>query len=1184
MVDEQLSMLPRLRAFAASLWTPSRRTARIIGLAALFVGGCRADVNDLAIPGSTTGTLAVAVDSMPTGVAASIVITNSQGFRRVLPGPAELADLPPGTYTVTVADIVSGDQTWTAVPAVQSITVGASRTAVPVSITFVRSGAQVPGAIALAVTGLPTGVPAPIQLVGPGGVIKQVSGSAAVDGLKPGYYNVAAADVTTDDSVFVAQPTSQVLTVTSGGTVSATVAYLGASLTTTTGTLNVTMSGLPTGVGGSIVVAGPGGFSQWFTTSHTMTNLAVGTYTVTTGPLVAGGVSYSPSPLVQSVAVTGGNTSSVAVAYAPPAAQSPTLGSLSLSITGLPAGAGGSVTISGSGGYFQWLTAGSSFSNLVPGDFTVTAGNVTVGGVAYTAAPALQLASVTAGATAAVTVAYASASQAPPAGALNVTIAGLPAGVAGSATVTGPGGFTRTIGTTQTISPVVAGSYGIAAASVTSGGVTYTAQPASQVIQLASGGTASATVTYAPVTPPPPTVGALSVSVTGLPSGALASVAVSGPGAYFRAITGSSTLDSLAAGSYSVAAGNVTVAGTTYAPQATSQLVAVYAGSAATASVAYAAVVTQPLTGTLTVAISGVPAGSAGNVTVTGPGGFSQVLTTTQTLTGRTAGTYVISAATVTSGGFTYAPSPSSQTQVVVGGGTAAVSVAYAATKGNLSVTLAGLPAGATGSVTVAGPGGYFQWFSTSQALTALTPGTYVVTGGNVTSGGSPYTAAPASQSVVVTAGVTGTATVTYSGGAVSTVGTLAVTISGLPTGGAGSVTVTGPSSFAQWFTTSQTFGSLAAGSYTIVAANVTVSGTTYAPSPASQVKSVTSGATTTASVVYAAVTSSTSDLTVNVNGLPAGVSGNVSVTSLLGFSRLLTATQSLTGLPLGTYTVTASNIVSGGVTYTPSPATQTALVVLGSSVATTVTYAAVGGTGGFGPLSPGFQGRSMVVEGVTYKYQIFVPQGYTPTKSWPVILFLHGSGESGSDGLRQTTVGLGAYVAANAATFPAIVVFPQVPALTTGPIIQLADSINKAALNLTLAEVRADSLRIYLTGLSQGGDLSWDIDYAAPTKFAAVVPIAGSICGTCVLPGSGLSQSAVVSRVVQRLVTLPIWIFHGGSDPLVSPVDDRSTYAAFRAAGSPIKYTEYAGMGHNVWDITYADPSLWTWLFAQHR
>ena len=126
-----------------------------------------------------------------------------------------------------------------------------------------------------------------------------------------------------------------------------------------------------------------------------------------------------------------------------------------------------------------------------------------------------------------------------------------------------------------------------------------------------------------------------------------------------------------------------------------------------------------------------------------------------------------------------------------------------------------------------------------------------------------------------------------------------------------------------------------------------------------------------------------------------------------------------------------------------------------------------------------GFLDRSVTLNGTTYRYQIFVPSFYAPTKRWPVILFLHGAGERGSDGYMQTQVGLALAIRQNAARFPAIAVFPQATAESswTGTLARVA----LIALDQTMREYQTDPSRVYLTGLSMGGNGTWYIAYRNP-------------------------------------------------------------------------------------------------------
>ena len=135
-----------------------------------------------------------------------------------------------------------------------------------------------------------------------------------------------------------------------------------------------------------------------------------------------------------------------------------------------------------------------------------------------------------------------------------------------------------------------------------------------------------------------------------------------------------------------------------------------------------------------------------------------------------------------------------------------------------------------------------------------------------------------------------------------------------------------------------------------------------------------------------------------------------------------------------------------------------------------------------------GFLNRNVSVGGRIYRYQVYIPPSYTSSQRWPVILFLHGGGERGDDGLLQTQVGRGAALRKNPARFPAIVVFPQVPpdSFWAGTPARAA----MAALDRTVEEFQTDSDRIYLTGLSIGGNGTWYLAYRHPTRFAALMPI----------------------------------------------------------------------------------------------
>ncbi len=236
-----------------------------------------------------------------------------------------------------------------------------------------------------------------------------------------------------------------------------------------------------------------------------------------------------------------------------------------------------------------------------------------------------------------------------------------------------------------------------------------------------------------------------------------------------------------------------------------------------------------------------------------------------------------------------------------------------------------------------------------------------------------------------------------------------------------------------------------------------------------------------------------------------------------------------------------------------------------------------------------GFLDRTVTVAGVTYKYQVFLPENWSPNQKWPIILFLHGAGERGSDGLLQTDVGLPTAVRKDRSRFPAVIVIPQCK-LEGWWSEQTMEAQALAALAAATKEFRGDSKRTYLTGLSMGGYGSWALAEKYPGKFAAVVPI----CGGIVLPKGLLDKyperakdthpddPKSYSDVAAKIGKTPVWIFHGGDDPVVPVEGSRKMNEALKAAGGNVRYTEYPGVGHDSWNKAYAEPELMTWMLSK--
>ena len=226
---------------------------------------------------------------------------------------------------------------------------------------------------------------------------------------------------------------------------------------------------------------------------------------------------------------------------------------------------------------------------------------------------------------------------------------------------------------------------------------------------------------------------------------------------------------------------------------------------------------------------------------------------------------------------------------------------------------------------------------------------------------------------------------------------------------------------------------------------------------------------------------------------------------------------------------------------------------------------------------------RAVEVGGARHAYQVYVPAGVGPAS--PVILFLHGSGERGDENRRQVEVGLGPHIRAHP-DFPAIAVFPQSPEGRSWDGDVAAAAL--AALDASMKELGGDPRRVYLTGLSRGGYGAWEMAFASPERFAALVPICAGVRPP--RPGADLQVSAVASEadpyaaLAARLRAVPTWIFHGALDDLVPPEESRRMADALRAAGGDVKLTVFPAANHNSWSPAYADPGLWTWLFAQAR
>ncbi|MGB6728544.1 MAG: dienelactone hydrolase family protein [Terracidiphilus sp.] len=234
-------------------------------------------------------------------------------------------------------------------------------------------------------------------------------------------------------------------------------------------------------------------------------------------------------------------------------------------------------------------------------------------------------------------------------------------------------------------------------------------------------------------------------------------------------------------------------------------------------------------------------------------------------------------------------------------------------------------------------------------------------------------------------------------------------------------------------------------------------------------------------------------------------------------------------------------------------------------------------------PQETGFLNRRVDVGGVVYKFQVYLPEDYRRDdgKLWPVILFLHGRGERGSEGMWQTQIGLPLEVRDHPERWPFIIVMPQcpIPAHWTDPAIM---TMAMAALDQETAEFHGDPDRTYLTGLSLGGYGAWELARLYPHRWAAIAIAAGGIFWSYA-PDRWHQASTLTSEYAEAVGRTPIWLFHGSDDPVVPTRESEIMFEAVRAAGGHIRLWIYQGLTHDCWARAYNEPELPRWLLS-HR
>jgi predicted peptidase len=221
--------------------------------------------------------------------------------------------------------------------------------------------------------------------------------------------------------------------------------------------------------------------------------------------------------------------------------------------------------------------------------------------------------------------------------------------------------------------------------------------------------------------------------------------------------------------------------------------------------------------------------------------------------------------------------------------------------------------------------------------------------------------------------------------------------------------------------------------------------------------------------------------------------------------------------------------------------------------------------------------------------YRILLPENYNPAKKYPLVLFLHGAGERGTDNETQLSHGGDLFLRDSIRkNYPAIVLFPQCKQesfwsnvkrdtskrgedrliFQTGGQPTLAMSLLRQLLTQVIKSYSVATKQIYVGGLSMGGMGTFEIVYRNPNLFAAAFPMCG---------GADVGSA-------QKFKQTHWWIFHGAKDDLVMPIFSQRIVTALQNIQADVKFTLYPDADHNCWDNTFAEPQLMSWLFSQHK
>ncbi len=227
----------------------------------------------------------------------------------------------------------------------------------------------------------------------------------------------------------------------------------------------------------------------------------------------------------------------------------------------------------------------------------------------------------------------------------------------------------------------------------------------------------------------------------------------------------------------------------------------------------------------------------------------------------------------------------------------------------------------------------------------------------------------------------------------------------------------------------------------------------------------------------------------------------------------------------------------------------------------------------------------------LTMPYRVYLPAGYDPAQQYPLVLFLHGAGERGTDNDKQVKKHISGLIDKTESDYPAILVAPQVPG---GSGWLASQDLTAYAIDDVQQQYSVDSNRMYITGLSMGGFGSFGYSSVTegmtdpPFRFAASAPLSGGHVWTA------------DPSMVAHFNHVPHWIMHGSNDSTVDVRHSRETYKSLvgmeetdsitfntqmlgypTATSGNIRYTEFTGKGHNIWSPIYSGDEFYEWMFS---